>query len=151
MDEEEAVAVKQSLTGLPTQKRGSNKRRSSSKDSIQSALAEDLEGMKRKLGIGYDVHVEWHPGAIKFRDGRQLEEEVKGDTIFIYAEKPNRAKELLAHGFAEWLLNQHTKKYRLLINKLIEVFEQIQYEEKEKIVDAISKLIGQVEIGKKFS
>jgi len=33
------------------------------------------------------------------------------------------------------------KKYRLLINKLIELFEQIQYEEKEKIADAIAKLI----------
>ena len=48
---------------------------------------------------------------------------------------------LLTHGFSEWLLNQNTKRYRLLINKLIEVFEQIQYEEKEKIIDAITKLL----------
>ena len=45
---------------------------------------------------------------------------------------------LISHGFAEWLLNKHTERCRLLINKLIELFEQIQYEEKEKIVDAIA-------------
>lgn len=67
---------------------------------------------------------------------------VSGDTIFIYAEDPKRAKELLAHGFMEWILNQHTKRYRMLINKLIELFEQIQYEEKEKIVDTLARLIS---------
>ncbi|MCS7124628.1 MAG: hypothetical protein NZ932_04340 [Candidatus Bathyarchaeota archaeon] len=33
------------------------------------------------------------------------------------------------------------KKYDHLINKLIELFEQIQCQEKEKIADAIAKLI----------
>lgn len=48
---------------------------------------------------------------------------------------------LLAHGFSEWLLNRHTRNYRLLISKLIELFEEIQYEEKEKVIDAITKLL----------
>jgi hypothetical protein len=106
-------------------------------------LEAELEKLKRKVGLGFEVNVRWLPGEIKFKDGKKLEEEVIGNTIFIYEENPTRAKMLLAHGLAEWLLNQHTKKYRLLINKLIEVFEQIQYEEKEKIVDAISNLISQ--------
>jgi len=33
------------------------------------------------------------------------------------------------------------RRYRLLINKLIEVFEQIQYDEKERIVEAVAKLM----------
>jgi len=106
-------------------------------------LEAELEKLKRIMGLGFEVKVRWLPGEIKFKDGKKLEEEVIGNTIFVYEENPTRAKTLLAHGFAEWILNQHTKKYRLLINKLIEVFEQIQYEEKEKIVDAISKLISQ--------
>lgn len=124
------------------QKGNLNRKKFNSQDYIQSILTDGLERMKRRLGLGYKVRIEWHPGAVKFRDGKQLEEEVVGDTILIYAEDPSRASELLAHGFAEWLLNQHTKKYRLLINKLIEVFEQIQYEEKEKIVDAIATLMN---------
>jgi hypothetical protein len=117
-------------------------------DSLQkdaaARLIRKLEELKRNLSMGYEVKVEWQPGKVKFKEGKPLEEEVVGNMIFIYSEDPSKAEELLAHGFAEWLLNQHTKKYRLLINKLIEVFEQIQYEEKEKIVDAISKLISQV-------
>jgi len=104
-------------------------------------LEAELERLKRKLGLCWEVSVKWLPEAVKFRDGKRLEEEVVSNIIFIYEENPNRAKELLAHGLAEWLLNQHTKKYRLFINKLIELFEQIQYQEKEKIADTIAKLI----------
>jgi hypothetical protein len=109
-----------------------------------TVLMEKLEEMKKRIGFGYEVKVEWQPGKAKFRDGKPLEEEVIGNTIIIYSEDQSKAEKLLAHGFAEWLLNQNTKRYRLLINKLIELFEQIQYEEKEKIVDAVSKLISQV-------
>jgi hypothetical protein len=118
-------------------------------DSLQedaaARLIRKLEELKRNLSMGYEVKVEWQPGKIKFKEGKPLEEEVVGNMIFIYSEDPSKAEELLAHGFAEWLLNQHTKKYRLLINKLIEVFEQIQYEEKEKIVDAIARLMNAIE------
>jgi len=118
-------------------------------DSLQedaaARLIRKLEELKRNLSMGYEVKVEWQPGKVKFKEGKPLEEEVVGNMIFIYSEDPSKAEELLAHGFAEWLLNQHTKKYRLLINKLIEVFEQIQYEEKEKIVDAIARLMNAIE------
>lgn len=113
---------------------------------VERKLAEELEHIKNEVDVGQEVIVKWLPGTIKYRDGKQLEEEVIGNTILIYVNNEERAKELLAHGFAEWLLNQHTKKYRLLINKLIELFEQIQYEEKEKIADAIAKLIEKTKI-----
>ena len=87
------------------------------------------------------MDVSWLPGTLRRRDGRQLLEEVRGDTIFIYTEDHEEALELLRHGFAEWLLNRHVRKYRLLINKLIEVFENLVYDEKERIVEAIAKLI----------
>jgi hypothetical protein len=48
---------------------------------------------------------------------------------------------LLTHGFVEWLLNQNTKGYRLMINKLIEVFEEMQYNNKERIIEAVSRLV----------
>jgi hypothetical protein len=109
---------------------------------VEVRLREELERLKRKVGIGFEVNVRWLPGTVKYKDGKQLLEEVLGDVIIIYAEDPAEATQLLPHGFAEWVLNQHTKKYRLLINKLIELFEQIQYDEKEKLIGAITKLIA---------
>ncbi len=91
--------------------------------------------------MGFEVKVKWSPDEEKFKYGRQLEEEVVGDTIIIYEEDPDRAVELLYHGFAEWLLNQHSRRYRQMINKLIEVFEEIQYEQKEKLADTIAELL----------
>ena len=113
----------------------------SGRSEVEASLIKVLEGLKKTIGLGQEVRVKWIPGAVKFRDGRRLEEEVVGDTIFIYAEDPKVAGELVAHGFAEWLLNRHTKRYRMLINKLIELFEEIQYEEKERLVEALTKIV----------
>ncbi|MHA2323763.1 MAG: hypothetical protein ACXACB_00050 [Promethearchaeota archaeon] len=93
------------------------------------------------MGIGYEVKVKWLPGAIKYKNTKLLAEEVVNDTIFIYTETIQEALELVHHGFAEWILNKHTKPYRQLINKLITLFEEQQYERKEKIVEAIEKLL----------
>ena len=116
-------------------------KKSNSFNSDKAELEKYLEELKERLGFGHELNFEWLPGTVKFKNGKQLEEEVVGNTILIYAKDRERAKKLLAHGFAEWLLNQHTKRYRLLINKLIELFEQIQYEEKEKLIGVITKLM----------
>lgn len=104
-------------------------------------LNAELGRLKQKIGIASEVDVCWLPGTVKYKNGRQLLEEVAGDKILIYVENIGDAKHLLAHGLLEWVLNQHSKKYRLLINKLIEVFEEIQYEKKEKTVEALSELL----------
>jgi len=111
------------------------------KNSTEEALIDELERLKRKVGLGGEVKVRWFPGISKEYGGRVLLEEVKGDTIFIYAEDEGEALKLVSHGFAEWLMNRNTERYRLFINKLIELFEQIQYKEKEKIVDALARLM----------
>ena len=111
---------------------------------VEARLEAELERLKRKVGIGFEVSVRWLPGKTRYKNGKQLLEEVVGDTIFIYVEDLAEAMPLLTHGFSEWLLNQNTKRYRLLINKLIEVFEQIQYDEKERIVEAVAKLIQDI-------
>lgn len=108
---------------------------------VEARLEDELERLQKTCGMGFEVNVRWLPGTVKYKDGKQLLEEVSGDTVIIYAEESAEAIHLLAHGFAEWLLNKHTKRYRLLINKLIEVFEQIQYEDKEKVVEAIATLM----------
>jgi hypothetical protein len=110
---------------------------------VEAELEAELKRLKRNVCMGFEVSVMWLPSTVKHKDGKQLQEEVSGDTILIYTQEPAETIHLLAHGFAEWILNQHTKRYRLLINKLIELFEQIQYEEKERIIQALTKLMTQ--------
>lgn len=105
-------------------------------------LEAELKRLKLKTGKGFELKLEWSPGIVRHKNGKQLLEEVVGDTIFIYVKDLDQAMELLTHGFLEWLLNQNTKRYRLLINKLIEVFEEVQYNSKEGIIEAFSRLLS---------
>jgi hypothetical protein len=105
-------------------------------------IAKELNVLKQRTGLGLEVNVEWLPGTVKYQNGKRLAEEVSADKIFIYAKNPEETIELVKHGFAEWILNQHTKPYRQLINKLIELFEEQQYERKEKTVEAIVGLFA---------
>ena len=104
-------------------------------------LEAELERLKLKAGLGFEVKLEWSPGIVRHKNGKRLLEEVRGDTIFIYVKDLDEAMSLLTHAFLEWLLNQNTKGYRLLIDKLIETFEEMQYNNKERIIEAISRLI----------
>lgn len=83
------------------------------------------------MQIGQEVTVKWLPEKTKYHNGRQLAEQVVRDTVFIYTEDPKEALELARHGFIEWILNQNSKPYRQLINKLIILFEEQQYERKD--------------------
>lgn len=104
-------------------------------------LQDEVRLLQRRMGIGYEVRVKWLPGLATYRDGAKLAEEVKGDTILIYAEELAEAVDLVHHGFAEWMLNRHARPYRELVNKLITLFEDQQYQNKEKIVEALTKLM----------
>ena len=108
---------------------------------VEAGLEAELERLKRRVGMGFEVSVRWLPGTVKYHNGKQLAEEVIGDTILIYTENPQKAIELVRHGFAEWILNQYTKPYRQLINSFISLFEQQQYEKKEKTVETLARLM----------
>lgn len=107
------------------------------RSAVVDRLTTELERLKKKAGMGYEVRVEWRPGELKYEDSRELAEEVRGDVIFIYAQREEEALQLVRHGFAEWLLNQYSKPYRQLVNSFIRLFEEQQYERKEKIVEAL--------------
>lgn len=104
-------------------------------------LERELRRLQRLMSTGFEVSVTWLPGTAQYDNGKKLAEQVVGDTIFIYTENPEEAIELLRHGFVEWLLNQHTQPYRALINKLITLFEEQQYERKERLVEALTKVL----------
>lgn len=104
-------------------------------------LQEELQRLQYHLNLGHEVSVRWLPGQTRFLNGQKLAEEVQGNTILIYVKGFDEAVELLRHGFLEWVLNQHTKSYRQLINKLITLFEDQHYAEKERLIDSLTKLI----------
>jgi len=108
---------------------------------ILNELEEELSRLQRRANMGYEVKLEWLPGTAKYHNGKKLAELVVGDTILVFKEDPEEALELVRHGFAEWILNQHTKPYRQLINKLITLFEEQQYEKKEKTVESLMNLL----------
>ena len=108
---------------------------------IYKELKEELNRLQRRADMGYEVTVEWLPGTVKYHNGKKLAELVVGDTILIFKEDPEEALELVRHGFAEWILNQHTKPYRQFIDKLITLFEEQQYEKKEKTVESLMNLL----------
>jgi hypothetical protein len=108
--------------------------------SCQELLEKELALLQRRTCVGYELEVQWLAGRLDHQDDGKLEE-VRGDTIIIYAEDPKRAVELLRHGFLEWLMNRHTKPYRQLINKLIELLEDLQYQNKEKTIETLERLL----------
>jgi hypothetical protein len=110
-------------------------------NSGQELLEKELRNLQRRVGIGYELEVKWLPGQPEYHDERKLAEEVRGNTIMIYTDNPRKAVELLRHGFLEWLMNRHTKPYRQMINKLIALFEDLQYENKEKTIEILEKLL----------
>ena len=94
------------------------------------------------MGVGHELKVTWLPGKAEYRSGKQLAEEVRGNTIFVYAEGAEEAVELVRHGFLEWLLNQFTRPYRELTNLLITLFEEQQYRRKEKVIESLLCALG---------
>jgi hypothetical protein len=108
----------------------------------KKALEKELERLQECCRIGNEVSVEWLPGVVKQNHGKILAEEVHNDTIMVYSRDLKESVELVQHGFAEWLLNQHAKPYMEFINHLIALFEDTQYSRKEKIVKALTDIIS---------
>ena len=110
-------------------------------EDVWGKLEMELERIKRLMNMGYEVKVIWLPGEVRYHRGRRLKEWVEGNIIYIYVEDPQEALELVRHGFAHWLLNRSNKYRRQLANKLIEFIEDRMYEEDERIVEVLAKLL----------
>jgi hypothetical protein len=117
------------------------KRRTSASEGVKQQLDSELRQLQNKSHMGHEVTVQWQPSAIEYgADGRKLTEIVTGDTIFIFSSNLEESMKLLRHGFMEWVLSQHTKPYLRLINKLITLYEEQQYLQKEKTIEALLNL-----------
>jgi len=105
-------------------------------DTGQNRLAEELERLKRKLGLGNELAVNWLPG-------RKLDicGEVKGNCIYVYDEDERKALDTLKHEFLDYLISKTIEPYEKIANKLIGLVNEEAYHRKEKLVEVLSKLV----------
>jgi len=102
---------------------------------LQVRLEKELERAKRKLGINDELKVKWIPNGSKKFHG-----EVKDQTIFVYDDNLESAVETLRHEVIDYLVSKAIRPYMVFTNKMILMFNERAYEEKEKIVEKLLKL-----------
>ncbi|MEM3502096.1 MAG: hypothetical protein QXH16_06840 [Candidatus Bathyarchaeia archaeon] len=102
---------------------------------LQRKLESDLERLKRKLCMGYELKVKWIPNG-----NEELSGEVKSDTIYVYDEDECEALETLKHEFLDHAIGKIIEPYREMTNKLIMLINEEAYKRKEKLIEALIKL-----------
>ena len=112
------------------------KTQKSSKEEVQKSLNRELERIQRKLGSGINLKVEWKPNTES-----KLSGQVKNETIFIYEENEYRALNTLRHEILDFYVSIAIRPYREIANILIKKMNSDAYQQKEKIVEALTKLI----------
>ena len=105
---------------------------------LQLILEERLERLKRKLGMGYELKVVWSPR------NSILSGEVKdSNIIYVYEKDVGKALETLTHEFIDYAISRIIEPYKEIANTLIIFINEKAYKDKEKLVEALSKLIYQ--------
>jgi len=108
---------------------------------IYKKLVEELKRLQRLLNHGEELKIEWEPGKIRRNGKQRLCGEVIGETIYIYEEEENEALRTLRHEVIERLFFTFEKNYVKLINSLIKVFNEIQRQKREALVEKIVNVL----------
>jgi hypothetical protein len=104
---------------------------------LQARLEEELDWLKKKAKLGYELRVIWLPGY-----NAKLSGEVKGSTVYIYDDTEDKAIETLRHEFMDYVISKVIEPYKLVANKLIELMNEEAYKRKEKIIGALARLLS---------
>ena len=103
---------------------------------LQDVLEEELERLKQKLRMGYELKVVWLPD-----NSSSLSGEVKGETIYVYEEDFDKAIDTLRHEFLDYAISKVIEPYRDVTNKLIMLINEEAYRRKEKLIQSLAGLI----------
>ena len=104
---------------------------------LTAKLETELERLKHHLGLGHHLGVKWIPN-----DGK-LSGEVNGDCIYVYEKEEKLALETLRHEFLDYAISQAIEPYKEVANRLILMMNDGAYRSKEKIVEALSRLVNE--------
>ena len=102
----------------------------------QDRLIEELGRLQQKLGLGYELSVVWLPDS-----HNKLSGEVKGNKIRIYEEDEEKALQALKHEFLDYIISRTIEPYERIANKLIQLTNEEAYLRKEKLTEALVKLV----------
>ena len=123
------------MTGL---KAGFHMRSREQKTGGKSARLEaELEQLKRLSGIGFELKVVWEPSP-----DRALSGEVKNNLIYVYEVDEQKAINTLRHEFLDYCISQAIQPYKEVTNRLIRMVNDDAYKRKERVVEALVKLLG---------
>ena len=104
-------------------------------------LEERLARLQQLSGLGMDLKVVWKPDPKKALYG-----EIKGNIIYIYEAILSKATDVLIHEFLDYCVSQAIEPYRMVTNKLINLVNEDAYREKERIVEALIRLLFEREV-----
>jgi len=109
----------------------------STKKILSQRLEAELEWLKRFFGLGLELKVVWKPSP----DGA-LSGEVKNNLIYVYEVDEEKAVGTLRHEFLDYCLSQAIEPYKEVTNRLIRMINEDAYRRKERIVEALVKLLN---------
>jgi hypothetical protein len=113
----------------------------STQQGMQRWLDEELEKLQEALNVGYNLKVRWIP-----KDESKLSGEVRGEIIYVYDPDEGKALETLKHELVDYCVSQAIEPYRKITNRLIKMVNEEAYQRKERIVEALTRLIGETGI-----
>jgi len=108
------------------------------KSNVQKSLNEELERLKRIMGLNQGLTVIWRPGASEVLSG-----EVKGQRVFIYEPDESEALSALRHELIDYLVSQAIDPYKEVTNALIKTINEDAYRAKESVVRALTRLCAE--------
>lgn len=111
-------------------------KQASTKKILSQRLEAELEWLRTFFWLGLELKVAWKPSP-----DWKLSGEVKGNLIYVYEVDEEKAVDTLRHEFLDYCLSQAIEPYKEVTNRLIRMINEDAYRRKEKIVEALVKLL----------
>lgn len=100
-------------------------------------LEEELERLKRLLGLNDRLRLRWLPNTGK----EGLCGEVKDGIILLYEADYERALKTLRHELIDYMVSRAIEPYKEITNRLISLWNEKAYRSKEDVVERLSALL----------
>jgi hypothetical protein len=117
------------------------KNSSVSEINCQEELDKELARLKHVLGVVGELKLKWIPSKSLSKSGKELSGEVRREVVYIFESDCDEAVKTLRHEVIDYLVSQSIEPYKEVTNRLIKMVNEDAYKRKEKVVEALSRLI----------
>lgn len=101
-------------------------------------LERELDRLKQLSDMGKNLRIVWLPSHNSKKEG-----EVVGRTIYIYSTSIHEALQTLRHEFIDYLVCKAIEPYQKLANVLLSLISEQAYRKKEKVVEALLRILDE--------